>query len=140
MYIIFLHHVVAWGSYISPNFHYLHVQEFFSFLYGFSNDIAFLSTRSWMISLNFLHSNVLCPWTLWYSQNPPTILVAFWFIGGSWIKPFCNNNYNNSSWSSMTLVYTWRVLSLVGQCVSFTVTIMATILKVEGFLSSLLNF
>ena len=38
---------------------------FFSSL-GFSNDMAFLSTKSWITSLNFWHSHILCPQPLWY--------------------------------------------------------------------------
>lgn len=58
-----------------PNFSLSTWIGVFLFSYGFSNDMAFLSTKSWIISLNFWHSHVLCPWSLWYPQNPPIVLV-----------------------------------------------------------------
>lgn len=44
-----------------PNFSLLAWMGVFLFSSGFSNDMAFLSTKSWMISLNFWHSHVLFP-------------------------------------------------------------------------------
>ena len=77
---------------------------------------------------------------------PPTSMVStkstcsssiFLIYSGNWIKLFCNNDCNSSSWSSMTFVYTLGVFCLAKYYVSTIVVIVSIAFSIVSLLSFL---